>query len=152
MALRLPDDFKEFLRLLDSHRVEYLLIGGYAVGHYGYLRATADMDVWVAISPDNARRVVAALEAYGFGPSSVAPELFLVPGNIVRLGVPPLRLEILTTISGVSFGDCYGRRVHDICDGIQVSLIGLGDLKVNKAASGRAKDLDDLEQLERLGT
>jgi len=83
------NDFKEFLRLLNFHEVEYLLIGGYAVGHYGYPRATVDMDVWVAISPENARRVVAALEAFGFSPGSVSSDLFLAENQIVRLGVPP---------------------------------------------------------------
>src|SRR5947209_1434931 len=112
MALRLPEDFKEFLKLLNSHGVEYLIVGGYAVGFYGYARATADMDVWVGVSPQNAGRVAAALCDFGFGPESVSPDLFLVEDRIVRLGVPPLRLEILTTISGVSFVDCYSHRTR----------------------------------------
>jgi predicted nucleotidyltransferase len=149
MALRLPDDFKEFLRLLNSHGVEYLLVGGYAVGHYGYPRATADMDVWVAMAPENAKRVVAALEAFGFSPGSVSPDLFLANNQIVRLGVPPFRLELLTTISGVTFAECYSRRNQDVVDGVGVSLIGLDDLKANKAATGRPKDLDDLQHLDR---
>jgi predicted nucleotidyltransferase len=148
MALRLPDDFKEFLRLLNSHGVEYLLVGGYAVGHYGYPRATADMDVWVAMSPENARRMVAALEAFGFSPGSVSTDLFLAENQIIRLGVPPLRLEILTTVSGVTFADCYPSRTQAVIDGVPVSLISLDQLKANKAANGRPKDLDDLSHLE----
>jgi predicted nucleotidyltransferase len=147
MAMRLPDDFKEFLRLLSSHEVEYLLIGGYAVGQYGYPRATADMDIWVAISPENARRVVAALEAFGFSPGSVSADLFLAENRVVTLGVPPFRLELLTTISGVTFADCFARRIRAAIDGVDVSLISLADLKANKAASGRLKDLDDLQHL-----
>src|SRR3954454_3421034 len=118
MAMRLPADFREFLRLLNSHGVEYLLIGGYAVVYYGHPRTTADMDVWVAISPENAGRVVAALEAFGFSPGSVSPDLFLAENQVVRLGVPPLRLELLTTISGVTFAACYARRTRAVIDGV----------------------------------
>src|SRR5262245_45218473 len=99
MALLLPDDFKEFLRLLNSAGVEYLLVGGYAVSHYGYPRATADMDIWIDRSPANADRVAAALRAFGFRPEAVPPALFLAENQVVRLGVPPLRLELITTIS-----------------------------------------------------
>jgi hypothetical protein len=147
MVLRLPKDFKEFLKLLNAHKVEYLLIGGYAVGHYGYPRATADMDIWVAASPENARRTVETLEAFGFSCGSISTDLFLPGSQIVRLGVPPDRLEIVTTISGVQFAECYARRTLAVIDGVEVSLIGLSDLKLNKAASGRLKDLVDLEHL-----
>ena|SRR5438093_7127391 len=144
----LPDDFKEFLRLLNSYRVEYLLVGGYAVGYYGYPRATADMDVWVAISTENANRVVAALREFGFRPDAVPPVLFLTENRVVRLGVPPLRLEIITTISGVTFAECYPQRTRAVLSGVDVPLISLHHLKINKAASGRPKDLDDLHHLD----
>ena len=85
------------------NQVEYLLIGGYAVGYYGFVRATGDMDVWVKINPDNAIKVVRALKEFGFAVPELSPELFLKEDQIVRMGVPPLRLEILTTISGVDF-------------------------------------------------
>ena len=107
--IQIPQDFREFLRLLNYHNVEYLLIGGYAVGYYGFVRATGDMDIW--------------------------------------MGVPPLRLEILTTISGVDFAKCFQNRLTDQIDGIDVNLINLEDLKINKKASGRLKDLLDLENL-----
>jgi predicted nucleotidyltransferase len=149
--MRLPDDFKELLRLLNSNGVEYLLIGGYAVVYYGYPRATAAMDVWVANSPENAGRVAAALEAFGFSSGSVSPDLFLAENQIIRLGVPPNRLEILTTISGVSFTECYARRALAVIDGVDVSIIGLDHLKLNKAASGRPKDLIDIEHLQMAG-
>src|SRR5262245_18805081 len=99
MATILPPDFKEFLRLLNSNNVEYLLIGGYAVNYHGYPRATVDMDVWIAMDPQNAERVAAAVRAFGFRDTTARE--FLQPHKIVRMGVPPLRLEILTTISGV---------------------------------------------------
>jgi len=144
---RLPPDFKEFLKLLKEHKVRYLLIGGYAVGYHGYPRATADMDIWVAIQPDNAQKIVSALQEFGFDSSELSAELFLKNDQIIRMGVPPVRLEIITSISGVEFDECYKGRVIDNLDGIEVNLISLKHLKVNKKASGRYKDLNDLENL-----
>ena len=145
---RLPPDFKDFLKLLNSKQVEYLLIGGYAVGYYGYPRATADMDVWTAIHPDNAKKVAEAIREFGFDVEELSPELFLQENKVIRMGVPPLRIEVLTTISGVSFDQCYAERTVDVLDDIQVNLISLRHLKLNKQASGRLKDLADLEHLE----
>src|SRR6516165_10786852 len=96
---RLPADLREFLKLLNSGRVEYLLVGGYAVGYYGYPRATADLDIWVAISEGNARKLVQALKRFGFDVPNLQPEIFLEQDRLVRFGEPPLRIEILTTIS-----------------------------------------------------
>jgi hypothetical protein len=143
----LPQDFKEFLSFLNKHEVEYLLIGGYAVGYHGYPRATADIDVWININPENALRIVAALEEFGFGGSKMKVDLFLQPDQIVRMGLPPIRIEILTTISGVEFPECYQNRVVDTLDGVETNLISLEDLKIDKRASGRLKDLSDFENL-----
>ena len=147
MDIELPLDFKEFLKLLDENKVAYLLIGGYAVGYYGYPRATNDMDVWIAIHPANAERTVNALRDFGFDVPELSPDLFLRENSIVRLGNPPMRLEILTGISGVVFDACYAERVQDVIDGVPVSIISLRQLKINKRASGRYKDLNDLENL-----
>lgn len=146
-TIRLPPDFKEFLRLLNSHQVEYLLIGGHAVGYHGYPRATADMDVWVAIHPQNAEKLVNALKEFGFGVPELSSDLFLKENQVVRMGVPPMRIEVLTTISGVDFRGCYAERIMDLIDGVEVSIINLKHLRANKKASGRHKDLDDLEHL-----
>lgn len=146
-TIRLPPDFRDFLRLLNEHQVEYLLIGGYAVGYHGYPRATADMDIWVAMHPQNAARVVAALREFGFDVPELSEELFLRESQIVRMGLPPVRLEICTTISGVNFDECFKGRVVDTIDGVEVNLISLEHLKLNKKASGRHKDLNDLENL-----
>ncbi len=146
-TIRLLPDFKEFLRSLNAHKVEYLLIGGYAVNYHGYPRATADMDIWIAVHPANADRVVAALKEFGFNLPDLSPELFLRPWQIIRLGIPPVRIEIATTISGVDFDECYAERVKDTLDGVPVSLISLKHLKLNKKASGRHQDLADLEHL-----
>jgi hypothetical protein len=146
-TIRLPPDFKEFLKLLNAHDVEYLLIGGYAVGYHGYPRATADMDIWIAMHPANAGRIVAVLKEFGFDLPDLSHEMFLKEWQIIRMGVPPLRIEIATTISGVNFTECYAQRIIDALDGVKVNLIDLKHLKANKKASGRHQDLADLENL-----
>ena len=145
--IHLPPDFKEFLKLLNAHQVEYLLIGGYAVGYHGYPRATADMDIWVAKNPANAEKIVSVLKEFGFNLPDLSPELFLKEWQIIRLGVPPVRIEIATTISGVNFSECYAERLTDVLDGVEVKLISLKHIKANKKASGRHQDLADLENL-----
>jgi hypothetical protein len=144
---QLQADFKDFLSLLNAHRVEYLLIGGYAVGYHGYPRATVDLDVWIASTPENAQRTVAVLREFGFTDPVLTPGLFLERDRIVRMGVPPFRIEIATTISGVEFDPCYRSRIDAVIDGVPVPVIDLASLRRNKLAAGRNKDLDDLENL-----
>ena len=146
-TVRLPPDFKEFLKLLNAHQVEYLLIGGYTVAYYGYPRATADIDIWIAVNPANAERIVTVLKEFGFSPPELSPQLFLKDWQIIRLGVPPVRIELATTISGVNFAECYAQCVVDLLDGVKVNLISLQHLKLNKKAAGRHQDLADLENL-----
>ncbi len=146
-TILLPPDFKEFLRLLNSNEVEYLLVGGFAVSFHGYPRATGDMDIWIAIDNDNAARLSRTLNDFGFVSDEVVPELFLEGGRVVRLGQPPFRIELLTSISGVAFSDCFANRVVALIDDVHVNVISIGDLRQNKLASGRAKDLSDLEEL-----
>ena len=146
-APQLTADFKEFLRLLNAHRVDYLLVGGYAVGLHGYPRATVDLDVWVSTEPGNAERILVALRAFGFDLPTLDPQLFLNPASIVRFGVPPFRIEIMTSIDGVLYEGCRRRAVELDLGGVPVPVIGLADLKVNKRAAGRHKDLADLENL-----
>ena len=148
----LPFDFREFLRLLNEARVEYLLIGGYAVGYHGYPRTTADMDVWVAISADNATRLVDVFHRFGMRAPELTPELFLQRGKIIRMGVPPMRIKVLTKIDGVRFPECFAAREVITLDGQKVNLISLSHLRKNKQASGRHKDLDDLEHLPKRRT
>ena len=143
----LPDDFKEFLKLLTEADVEYLLIGGYAVGYHGYPRTTADMDIWVSVSPSNADKLVEVFKRFGMRDPSITPSLFQERGKIIRMGVPPMRIEVLTEIDGVAFEDCYANRIMADIDGLTVQLISRKHLRMNKQASGRHKDLDDLEHL-----
>lgn len=147
MDLELPNDFREFLRLLRVHGVRYLLVGGWAVGYHGYPRATDDLDIWIAIASDNADRVVKVLSEFGFGLPELTKELFMRDDQIVRMGVEPVRIEIITSASGVRFEDCYQERLETTLDDEPVSLISLRNLRINKHASGRLKDLSDLENL-----
>ncbi len=143
----LARDFKEFLKSLNSNDVEYLLIGGYAVGIYGHIRATNDLDIWVGISAANAARIERALSEFGFVAPGLTSDLFLVRNSVVRMGVPPIRIEILTSVSGVEFESCYAEREMIQIEEMLVPVISLARLRENKAASGRAKDLADLENL-----
>lgn len=145
--IQLPPDFKEFLKLLNERGVEYLMVGGHAVGFHGYPRPTGDLDIWIAVSDANAARMVEVLRDFGFALPQLSPQLFLDTKNMVRMGVPPVRIEILTEISGVTFAECYARRVTTEVAGVRVNVIGADDLKTNKRASGRHKDLNDLERL-----
>jgi hypothetical protein len=147
-TIPLPPDFSEFLRLLNKHEVRYLLVGGYAVGYHGYVRATADMDVRVNRERGNAERLVEVLREFGFGTSDPTPEMFLEESRVIRMGVPPIRIELLTSVSGVGFEECYAERVVEDWDDASVNVISLSKLKDNKRASGRLKDLNDLEYLE----
>ena len=105
------------------------------------------MDVWIAIHPQNAEKLVAVLKEFGFDVPELSTSLFLKENQIVRMGVPPMKIEILTTISGVSFAECHVERTIDVIDGVEVNIISLKHLKANKKASGRHKDLNDLEHL-----
>ena len=145
--IRLPKDFSEFLKLLNSKKIEYLLIGGWAVGYYGYPRATGDMDIWVSRKEENAKSLIEAFKEFGFDVPDLSIELFIKENQVTRIGLPPLRIEVLTTISGVIFEDCFPRRNVASIDNVKINLISLEDLKKNKVASKRYRDLDDLEKL-----
>src|SRR5437870_3832349 len=149
MDLELPNDFKEFLKLLRAHDVKYLLIGGYAVALHGYVRSTNDIDFWVSMTQDNAERVVKLLKEFGFDVPELSSDLFLKRDQIVRMGIEPLRIRVTTTVSGVEFDDCYPGRVETTLDDLPVTVINLRDLRINKEASGRLKDLADLENLPK---
>ncbi len=146
-TIRLPPDFKEFLRLLAESRVEYLVVGGYAVAYYGHPRATGDMDIWIRMSEANALATERVLKSFGFDLPEVDAALFMRPDQVIRMGNPPLRLEILTTIDGVEFSECYERRIVSDIDGVPIVFIALEDLKKNKRAAGRPQDLSDLDRL-----
>lgn len=147
--IQLPKDFSEFLKLLNSKQVEYLIIGGWAVGFYGYPRATGDLDIWVSRKEGNALKLVEALKEFGFDLPNLSTELFTSENQITRLGLPPMRIEILTTISGVTFDECFSNRKTVSMPEVTANIIDLEDLKKNKLAAKRFKDLDDFENLNR---
>ena len=123
-----------------------MVVGGFAVGFHGYPRATGDMDVWVAVNPANLRGLGAVLRSFGFTVPEPSDD-FLVPGEFLGIGNSPIRIEVLSLISGVSFSECYAARTTADIEGVQVNFIGLEHLRINKRASARFKDLNDLQNL-----
>jgi len=145
--LEMHSDLLEFLRLLGRHEVRYLVVGGYAVAVHGYVRATNDLDVFVEASQSNAKKLITVFREFGFRSAKIEEALFLTPGTIVRVGVPPIRLEVLNKISGVEFEDCHQHRLEVLIDDTPIQFIGRNELLTNKRASGRTKDLADVEYL-----
>lgn len=144
----LNEDFREFLRCLNDAGVEYLLIGGHAVAYHGYVRPTTDMDVWIALDRANAERAVNAIRKFfGAEMKGLSAEWFLNPENVSRFGVRPFLIEILTKIDGADFKVAFARHIETEINGVRTNVIALDDLKANKRASGRNKDLADLDNL-----
>ncbi|MGB8213617.1 MAG: hypothetical protein WCE68_08670 [Anaerolineales bacterium] len=141
-------DFKEFIQSLNDNAVRYLVVGGYAVALHGYPRYTKDIDIWVEMTAGNAARVIKALDQFGFGSLDLKAADFMVPDQIIQLGYPPRRIDILTTLPGVEFSACYSSHVTVSLGEVPVNFIDLENLKKNKKASGRHQDLADLENLE----
>ncbi len=146
--MKLIEDLKEFVKLLDAHEVKYMVVGGAAVNTLAYIRATEDLDFWVQCSQANAGKTLAALREFGFA-GIFSKEDLLDPNAVLMLGRPPNRIDLLTWISGCEFDDCYSRRTYEDLDGVVVPMIALQDLLVNKKASGRHKDLADVEEIEK---
>ncbi|MBN1663690.1 MAG: hypothetical protein JW943_08820 [Deltaproteobacteria bacterium] len=145
--IELHPDFKDFLKLLNSYNVKYLVVGGYAVGYHGYPRATGDMDIWIEVSELNSKKIALTFRDFGIPNEAISESFFLEANKIIRVGVPPVRLEVITGASGVTFNECYANREVVEIDGIPINLISLGDLKKNKSAAGRHKDMEDMEHL-----
>ncbi len=144
----LPPDFREFLECLNAAGVEYLLIGGHAVAFHGYPRVTSDMDVWINGTPENAEKVLAAVRSFfGADMAGLTAAQLLDPEMVTHFGARPHLIEVLNRISGGDFSKAWPRRIATDYDGVPVQMIGLEDLKQNKLASGRPKDIADLSQL-----
>lgn len=141
------NDFEEFLRLLNSANVEYVIVGGYAVAFHGYVRATNDLDILFRVTRRNVRGIRDALIVFGFPEDAIDPEVFLKPGNIVRMGTPPCRIELLNKVSGITFGEIWAGKVPGAYGAVDVNFIGKDDLVRNKRAAGRPKDLADVDEL-----
>jgi hypothetical protein len=140
--------FKDLLNALNGCGARYLIVGGYAVMLYTEPRYTKDLDIWIDRSPDNAQRVFRALAGFGAPLAGIHAEDFDTPDLIYQLGIPPSRVDILTSISGVDFEDAWGRRTTAEFGDIQTAFLSLGDLIANKRTTGRSTDLADCERLE----
>lgn len=145
--MELQKDFRELLELFNAHNVEYLIVGGYALAYYGAPRYTGDIDIFIKPDSNNASLVLKALNDFGFGSAGLKLDDFTNPDNIVQLGYPPVRIDIMTSISGVSWEDAYKSREAGKYGDLYVSFIGLDQYIQNKRATGRKKDLADLEAL-----
>jgi hypothetical protein len=143
----LNKDFREFIALLNKNSVKYLIVGGYAVAFHGHPRYTKDIDIWVWIDNTNADNIIKALHEFGFNLPGLTKEDFLKKGNVIQLGYPPNRIDLLTEISGLDFENVYPEKVEVEIDKVKLDFIDINNLKKNKKASGRYQDLADLENL-----
>jgi hypothetical protein len=145
--MKLQKDLREFIELLNALEVQYVLVGGYAVAYHGYPRYTGDIDFFVNISGDNPQRLEEALRHFGYGDTGLNAEAFTTENQIIQLGVPPNRIDLITSLSGVTFEEAWASREVGELDGIPIPIISREMLKRNKQSSGRVKDLIDLEYL-----
>lgn len=141
-------DFREFIELLIKNKVEYLVVGGYAVGIHGHPRYTGDLDIWLNASRPNAERILQAVNEFGFSSFNLTRDDFTKPDNVIQLGYPPLRIDLLTQIDGVTFEECFSNRKVITFDDLVVNFIGYDDLLKNKKQSGRPRDIDDINHLK----
>ena len=144
----LTKDFVEFIERCVARDVKFLIVGGYALAAHGHPRATKDLDVWIMIDPDNAERLVDALEDFGMGSVGLQPSGFLESDVVVELGCPPVRIDLITSASGVDFTGCWDRRVIVQVGSVEAGFISEADLIGNKKASARPQDLVDVDTRE----
>ena len=144
----LNKDFREFIVLLNKHEVQYIIVGGYAVAFHGHPRYTNDIDFWILPNPENGEKLLTALHDFGFASLELAVDDFTIPNKVIQLGQPPCRIDILSSISGVNFVESFPSSKEMEIDGLTVRFIGLDDLIKNKKATGRLRDLSDIEELE----
>ena len=142
--------FQEFIELLESQKVKYLLVGGYAVGFHGFPRYTGDLDVFIAIEKENAEKLLRVFDLFGFSDLGLMAEDFLERDIVVEIGREPLKIQVLTGIDGVEFEACYDGRQFLEQESLKIPFIGFEDLLKNKEASPRAKDKIDVDELKRL--
>ena len=145
--MSIQPDFEEFLRLLEKHKVDYMIVGGYAVAFHGFPRFTKDMDVFFDASPGNIDKLRHVLVAFGFGEQDLPAEVFAQKGNVLAFGVIPVRIDLLNDIDGVSYADAKRNAVRGKYGRVEVSFIGREELVRNKRATPRARDKADVEEL-----
>ena len=148
MEFELPQDFKELFELLNANNVRYLMLGGYAVGAYGYPRATNDIDIFVSDDEVNVENLIRCLTQFGFEPLS--HDSLSQPRSVVEMGVEPIKIQLMNFADGIDFEAAFARRNILEIEGIEVSVVSKDDLIRNKKAVGRHKDLADVERLAKL--
>ena len=141
-------DFKEFVELLIKHKVDYLVVGGYAVGVHGHPRYTGDLDIWLNISDENAQKILSAVNEFGFSSYKLSIKDFTKAGSVIQLGYPPLRIDLLNQIDGVTFNECFKNKKEVTIENVTVNFISYNDLLKNKRASNRPQDIADLDNLQ----
>ncbi len=146
--MEIPNDFSELLESLNAHSVEYLIVGAYALAFHGSPRFTGDLDILVKPEVENAKRTIEALKDFGFESVDLTYEDFLSVDAVIELGYPPVRVDILTSLSGVSIEDAFNGKVEGKCGAVQTFYLDRRRLKENKRAAGRSQDLSDLRALE----
>jgi hypothetical protein len=145
--MEVQKDFRDLLKLLNAHKVEYLIVGAYALAFHGAPRYTGDMDIYVKPNPTNAQRIMAALNDFGFGSVELSAADFEVEDKVVQLGFPPVRVDIVTSITGVSWEEAVSGRIEGMYGNVPVYYVGREQFISNKRALGRKKDLADLEAI-----
>jgi len=143
--MEVQQDFKDLLELFNKHKVDYIVVGGYALGFHGAPRYTGDLDIFVRPDAVNARRIMQALDEFGFGSVGLTAADFEKAGKVVQLGFPPVRVDIITSITGVTWEQARSGRVEGHFGDVLVPFIGRDEFIANKRALGRKKDLADLE-------
>lgn len=147
--MEISQDFKEFIQLLNKNNVKYLVVGGYAVAMHGFPRYTGDIDFWIEAEKENAEKLVKALYEFGFGSLDISINDFTKQNSVVQLGFPPERIDLITSVDGLTFEECWKEKKEVVSDEILIDYISLNHLRINKAASGRDKDLLDLKNLPK---
>ncbi|MEX6691022.1 nucleotidyltransferase [Danxiaibacter flavus] len=145
----LARDFEDFIKLLNKHKVAYMVVGGYALAFHGKPRHTGDLDIWINISNTNASKMLKVLKDFGMGALGFEKEDFLRPGYITQIGYPPLRIDILNNIDGLEFDEAVKNMQQMDADGVIINYIGLNDFLKNKEASGRSQDLVDIQEIKK---
>ncbi|TWI99818.1 hypothetical protein JN11_02233 [Mucilaginibacter frigoritolerans] len=143
------DDFVDFIELLNQHYVEYMVVGAHALAFHGRPRHTGDLDIWIKPSVENAEKMILVLRDFGFESLGLQKEDFLKDNYVTQLGYPPLRIDILNDISGVNFDKAYKGKVIGQYEDLSISFINITDFIANKIATGRSKDLGDIDALKK---
>jgi predicted nucleotidyltransferase len=148
--MEVPSDYRDLLELFNAHSVEYLVVGAYALAFHGAPQFTRDMDLLVRPTTENAERVLTALAEFGFPDSGLTSDDFDRPGQVIQLGYEPVRIDMITSVSGVPWEEAWEGRAAGDCGGVPVHYLGRDQYIANKRASGRLKDLADVEEIEKL--